>query len=286
MKRLGVIANVDKPRAAAVLQRLRQRASALGLDLLADEKTAPLLGAVESVEPKDMFERVEAVMAVGGDGTMLRVVRELDGREKPVIGLNIGGLGFLTSVSEGEIDRALECLASDNITVGLRVIAECILERNGTDIASYRALNDVVVRNGPSSRVVSLDLFVNGDKVTSYVCDGMIVSTPTGSTGHSLSAGGPILIPETAAFVVSLICPHTLSSRPLVVPDSSEIRVAVSNAVGPLLLSVDGQVGRPLEQTDAIRVRRSGRNVRFIHLPGYSYSGVLRQKLGWKGSSV
>jgi NAD+ kinase len=147
-------------------------------------------------------------------------------------------------------------------------------------------MNDVVVSRGATSRVVTLDVSVDGDAVTSYVCDGLIVATPAGSTGHSLSAAGPILVPATKAFVVSLICPHTLSSRPLVVPDGAEIEIAAADTGGQLLLSVDGQVGQPLLEGDRVTVRRSERDVRLIHLPGYSYFRVLRQKLHWSGSSV
>jgi NAD+ kinase len=216
---------------------------------------------------------------------MLRVVRDLDGRDLPVMGVNIGGLGFLTSVAEEDLERGLGCLASGAFTTQPRNIAECVVQRGAIERERYRALNDVVVHAGPLSRVITLDVEVNGSRVTSYVCDGLIVSTPTGSTGHSLSAGGPILLPETRAWVVSLICPHTLSSRPLVVPDSMEI--AISTSVNDrVMLSVDGQVGGPVLKGDRVVVKASDRCVRFVRLPGYDHFAVLRQKLGWKGSSV
>jgi len=141
-------------------------------------------------------------MTLGGDGTMLRAVRELDGRDTPIIGVKIGGLGFLTTISEDDVERALRCLARDDFTTSMRAMLDCRVEQRGKKVASYRALNDVVVSSGPSFRVVTLDVSIDGDNVTSYVCDGLIVSTPTGSTGHSLSAGGPILTPETPAFVI------------------------------------------------------------------------------------
>jgi NAD+ kinase len=280
------MANATKSRAVDVLRRIVAKATELGLNLCSDPATAGLLNSIPEIESDRLFDQADAVMALGGDGTMLRVVRALDGRDKPVIGVNIGGLGFLTSVTEQSLEQALQCLASDNFTTSLRSIEDCVLERGGTAIARYRALNDVVVARGPSARVVTLDVSIDGDRVTSYVCDGLVVSTPTGSTGHSLSAGGPILVPETRAFVMALICPHTLSSRPLVVPDSGEILVRVADTEERILLTVDGQIGQPLEHGDCVRIRRSDRTVRFIHLPGYSYFAVLRQKLGWKGSSV
>lgn len=286
MKRLGVIANCGKPHAPAVLKRLVEKAGELGIELVADPPTARLLKRAGKKRSGGRLGTVDALMALGGDGTMLRTVRLRAGRDIPVIGVNLGSLGFLTSVAEDELDRALECLASGNYTTSVRAMAEAVVERKGRKAVRYRALNDVVVSSGPSNRVVVLGLAINGEKVTSYVCDGLIVSTPTGSTGHSLSAGGPILAPATPAFVVSLICPHSLSSRPLVVPDRSEMAVTVERASGRILLSVDGQIGESLAAGDRVRIRRSGKGVRFIHLPGHSYFAVLRQKLHWSGSTV
>jgi NAD+ kinase len=286
MKRLGVIANCTKPRSAAVLCRLAERAAALGLDLVAVGPEAALLGCRAAASFEAMFDGAEAVMALGGDGTMLRAVRQLDGRDIPVVGVNIGGLGFLTSVAEDEMDTALRCLARDEVVLQATAVAECVVRRADGRTSTHRALNDVVVSRGPSGRVITLRVTVDGQHVTSYVCDGLIVATPAGSTGHSLSAGGPILMPETPAFVISLICPHTLSSRPLVVPDRSEIGIAAAERTERMQLSVDGQVDEALAGGDAVTVRRSARGVRFIRLPGYSHFGVLRQKLRWSGSSV
>ena len=286
MKTIGVIANCGKARASNVLALLDKKAAAFQLELLADEATAKLLPSGEATSLGEMFDRVDAVMALGGDGTMLRVVRELDGLDKPVVGVNIGGLGFLTSVAEEQLDLLLECLATDNFVTSSRTVAESVVIRNGKEVSRYHGLNEVLVSSGPSSRAVTLGVSIDGDHVTSYVCDGLIVSTPTGSTGHSLSAGGPILRPETKAFVLSLICPHALSSRPLVVPDSSEIAIVTTGSEGELFLTIDGQVGDPLEPGDCVNVKRSDRVVRVIHLPDYDYFAVLRNKLHWSGSSL
>lgn len=285
MKRIGVTANCGKPNAAAVLKHLADIAGKHGLELIADETAAGLLNSSKSIPFNKLCDQVDAIMVMGGDGTMLKAVRELNGRDKPVIGVNIGGLGFLTTVAEEELDRALDCLASGMFSTSMRAIAEARLVRNNAEISTYRGLNDVVIRCGPSGRIVTLDVTIDNEPGTSYLCDGLIVSTPTGSTGHSLSAGGPILTPDTSAFVISLICPHTLSSRPMVIPDRSQISVTASKSSGDLLLSVDGQVGEPLLTGDCVTVRRSDNGVRFIHLPGYSYFSVLRQKLHWRGSA-
>ena len=285
MKTLGVIANCGKPRAESVLAELSLQARQLGLELRASGDTAALLQGVGDEPLSEVLEGVDAVVALGGDGTMLQAVRELHGLNIPLIGVNIGSLGFMTSVAEQDLSAALECLRDETFVISERTVADCAVScENGNE--RYRALNDVVIASGPSSRVITLDVTVNDDPVTSYVCDGLIVSTPTGSTGHSLSAGGPILTPDARAFVISPICPHTLSSRPLVLPDTSEIRIVLGERCPQARLSVDGQVGLMLNKCNSVRVRRCDQNVRFLHLPDYDYFEVLRQKLRWRGSNV
>jgi len=286
MRTLGLIANTSKARAPEVIQRIVDKASELDLTLFGDKATAALNDSLEGLDLEIMLDRADAVMALGGDGTLLRVVRELKSDDKPVIGVNIGGLGFLTSVAEEELDRALECLVTDDFTISRRSLLDALLERADHKIASYTALNDMVVTRNLSSRAVTLDVIVDGAPVTSYLCDGLIVATPAGSTGHALSAGGPIVAPETPAFVICPICPHTLSSRPLVVPDGCEICIAGREDEEGLILAADGQTGQTLEQGDKVRVRRAGMDARLIHLPGHSYFSLLRQKLHWSGSNL
>lgn len=296
MKRIGVIANCGKARAADVLCELAGKAMSLGLRFWAEETTAHLLGEAEVVDPAHGFEPVEAIIALGGDGTMLRAVRELDGLDRPLMGVNIGALGFLTSVSEENMERALMCLANNDLEESVRGTCECTIHRDAEGVtmdvfsaggsrSSTRALNDVVI-SGQQARVVTLELIVDGRYVTTYLCDGVVVSTPTGSTGHSLSAGGPILMPESSVVVISPICPHTLSSRPLVLADQSRIEILVKESPEGLLLSVDGQICEPLKAGDSIGVTRSDVAVRFLHLPGHDHFSVLRHKLHWRGSSV
>ncbi len=285
MNKLGIIANCRKERAGHVLKILSDSARELGLDLCAFGEAADLLPNVNRAPSVDALSDVDAIVALGGDGTMLKAVRELFGLNKPLIGVNIGSLGFMTSVAEHDLVPALSCLRDESFTVSERSLAECVVTHGDkTDI--YCALNDVVVTTGASPRVITLDVSIDGVMVTSYVCDGLIISTPTGSTGHSLSAGGPIVYPETPAFVVSPICPHTLSSRPLVVPDNSEIRICVRGESADARLSVDGQVGLAMCTDDRVVVGRCEQKVRFLHLPDYDYYRVLRQKLRWQGSAV
>ncbi len=284
MKMLGVIANCAKERASAAVSRLRIKADALGLKLLTDSKTATLMNMTSAWSPREVVQQADTVMVLGGDGSLLRVVRELDGRDVPVIGVNLGSLGFMTSVTENDLERALDCLVRNDFTTSLRSMLDCSVVRQGRDVGAFRALNDVVIVCG--ARVGTLRLSVEGQEVGDCVCDGLIVSTPTGSTGHSLSAGGPVLMPTSPAMVVTLICPHTLSIRPLVLSSHSTVEVSVVERAVGSNLSVDGQVGQSLEIGDRVLIRQSQASVRLIHLPGYDYFAVLRQKLHWRGSNV
>jgi NAD+ kinase len=284
MKSLGVIANCAKEKAPAVLARLRIKAEQLGLQLLPDAATANLMGLNSTATPVEVGKRADTLMVLGGDGSMLRAVRDLDGRDIPLIGVNLGALGFMTSVPEDELERALDCLVKSQFTTSQRMMLDTSLWRSGVSVGGYRALNDVLLTCG--ARVGTLRMTVDGQDVGDFVCDGLIVSTPTGSTGHSLSAGGPVLLPTAPAVVVSLICPHTLSTRPLVMPSDSKIEIKVVERAVSAMLAVDGQVGQPLEIGDVVRVSCSPRSVRFIHLPGYDYFSVLRQKLHWRGTNV
>ena len=285
MKTIGVLANCRKPEAAEILKRLSSKAAERGLQLVTCNEAGRLLAQSVRVSNRTFAQKIDVLLALGGDGTMLKAVRALQGRDIPVLGVNIGSLGFMTSVTQDNLERAIDVLVKGNYTTSTRAIAECRLMRRSKKIGEYRALNDVAIGWGNSSRVVNLELSIDGESVTSYVCDGMIVSTPTGSTGHSLSAGGPILHPETPVFVINLICPHTLSNRPVVISDRSVVSVRVVETAKKLLLSVDGQEEQSIVAGDRLEIRRSVKGVRFIHLPGYSYFSVLRQKLHWRGSS-
>ncbi|MEI7437257.1 MAG: NAD(+)/NADH kinase [bacterium] len=285
MKCIGLMANDQKPRAAEALARLCDHASALGFTLLADEKTRRLRGADPTVGALDAasLAAVEAIVVLGGDGTMLRAVRALHGLDVPLMGVNVGGLGFMTSVAEADLERALDCLRQDAFTISIRTVLDIVAHRGGETLAVFRALNEVALNTG-TLRVITLSVQVDGDPMGEITGDGLIVATPTGSTGHSLSAGGPVLTPTATALTITGICPHAMSARPLVVPDCSVIRVTVSCADGDVICTADGQVSHPLRTGDEVVVNKSAQSVRFLHLPGYSWFGVLRQKLHWRGS--
>jgi NAD+ kinase len=286
MKTIGIIANSSKPAAPLALRCIADRAKSLGLRLVTCDDTRRLLPEANACTPTGFRRRIDALMALGGDGTMLYAVRMIGDADIPVLGVNLGSLGFLTSVPLDRIEPALEALAAGSCIESRRALLDCRLIRGGKTLGRHRALNDVVLGWGATSRVVTLSLQVDGEVVSTLVCDGLIVSTPTGSTGHSLSAGGPVLHPGSPAFVINPICPHTLSNRPMVIPDDSRVELRVESADKKLLLVVDGQEHATVSSGDRVRIARAARGVRILNLPGYSYFNVLRQKLHWRGSSL
>jgi len=286
MKKIGVIVNTKRSCTEAVLSELKQLAYQYGFTLYAENiEIAETIGAT-FLPIGDFAKKVELALAMGGDGTVLYAARALHGSSVPIMGINLGSLGFLTSVGDSEIAPALDALANGYLKNSVRDVIDCRIFANGKTLGAKPALNDVVLGWGASSRIVTLKLSIDGEPVGSFMCDGMMVSTPTGSTGHSLSAGGPILHPGICGIGINVICPHTLGSRPLVVPNTSLIEIEVTNAAKELILSIDGQDEYKIEQSGRIKIRRSPHQIRFLQLPSHSYFSVLAQKLHWRGSAL
>lgn len=270
-----------------LLRQLGKAAERHGIHVVAAPETAACLGASAHVVKDGWPEALDALLVLGGDGTLLRTVRDLNGRDVPVLGVNCGSLGFLTSVAAEDLERAVDCLISGNYRVGERALADCRLIRSGHPETRFTALNDVVISNSGEARMATLRIAIDQRMVTDFLCDGLILATPTGSTGHALSAGGPIVEPGSPVFVVCPICCHTLSTRPLVIADRRTLTMEVIQCTsGKMWLTVDGQTGIPLSDTDRLVFRRSPTSVHLIHLPGSSYFDVLRQKLHWRGSNI
>ena len=286
MKKVGVIVNTKRPGAESVLLELRAQAAELGFELYAEnEPMAELLGAT-LLPPEQFGSTVDVGLALGGDGTVLYTARALHGSNTPIMGVNLGSLGFLTSVSDREMGKALKAIAEDACETSVRDVAECRVFQDGEQIGRQGSLNDVVLGWGASSRINTLMLSIDGEAVGSFMCDGMIVTTPTGSTGHSLSAGGPILHPGVVGYGINVICPHTLSSRPLIVPNDSLIQIDIVNAAKELILCIDGQDEFKVARGARIEIRKSAHAATFLQLPGHSYFSVLAQKLHWRGSAL
>lgn len=259
----------------------------LGSEVVVDASTAILLrdGATALTDAAAVARAVDVLLVFGGDGTMLRVGRETSGSATPIFGINTGHLGFLTGANLQQMPRALEQIAAGLFHVGNRAVIEARGQMDGRPF-ELLALNDVVISRGASSRVIELEVLVNGELLTRYRADGLIISTPTGSTAYSLSAGGAIVSPDADVFALTPICPHTLSNRSVIVSLKSKLQVKVLNDKPATILSADGQVVQELGGGVVVAVRRSRRRVRLVQLEGQSFFGTLRAKLRWSGSAV
>lgn len=282
--KIGIVANTEKTEVREVLAELGAKGRALGVGFVAqDPETAAGLGGADVAAGEAFGAGLEAVLSVGGDGTVLRTVRALGGRRVPVLGVNLGHLGFLTSVGAEGAGAALEAIAAGDYAVEAYPLLEA---RAAGAAAGDLALNDVVLGWNGAGRAARIGVDVDGERVGDFVCDGMIVATPMGSTGHALSAGGPILHRRAEALVLQPICPHTLSSRTLVLPDGSAVGMTVAGGGGELLLSVDGRVTGRLGAGSRVEVRKSGVEVEFLRFRGDSWFRMLTKKLHWRGANV
>jgi NAD+ kinase len=227
----------------------------------------------------ELLDRAHVVLSLGGDGTLLRAARMVSGRGIPILGVNLGSLGFLTEVSLDQLDRALEALFSGDYRVVERMMLEASVMRDGRPVENSCALNDVVLHRKGSSPLLHLSIGISGRYAGSYSADGLIISTPTGSTAYSLSAGGPIVSPDVDCFILTAICPHTLSARPLVIPASESVEITETHGRN-IFLSFDGQVSFEVEKDGAVLISRAGRKVKFIDL-GRDFYRTVREKLKW-----
>jgi NAD+ kinase len=248
-----------------------------------DHQTAALLGGRDGAERAEIARETDLIVVVGGDGTLLSVARSLGAARTPILGVNLGSLGFLTEIPLDEMFTALDGFLSGSFEIDVRLRLRVAILRNGRELARHDILNDVVLNKSALARILNIDVHVNNTYVTTYRADGLILSTPTGSTAYSLSAGGPITEPTVNAIILSPICPHTLSNRPLVLPQRSDVEMRIRNSTEDVFVTIDGQVGFPLEGKDSVRVRRAPNPVRLIQSPGRSYYEVLRQRLKWQG---
>lgn len=271
-------------RLRAALGEITAVASGFGSSVAVEASLADLVSGVDSVDVGS--NDIDLLISLGGDGTLLRAARSVFGRGVPVLGINLGGLGFLTSVSGNGIESALGRILGGQYAIEERRTLEAEVRSPGGRLHSrFRVLNDVVVHNAGAAQVIRLDLWVGPQddlrEIGSYSGDGVILATPTGSTAYSLSAGGPIVVPEMDCFLVTPILPHTLAVRPLVVPGKEEMTIAALDRREPLFLTADGQEGGPVGHRDRVVVRMGTFRVPLVRLPEYSFFTTLRQKLNW-----
>ncbi len=261
-----------------LIEWLRRR----NIDVFVDPKTKDCVSSgVPAVPREALGEQVDLLIVLGGDGTLLSAARALGAHKVPVLAVNLGGLGFLTSVTLDELYPALDEILAGKHRVGERMMLEAAIVRDSQVAERQCALNDAVANKAAIARMLDFDVYVNGDSVGRYRADGLVVATPTGSTAYSLAAGGPIIDPEVDAFVITPICPHMLTNRPLVVPDTARIDLDFTPADEPVYVTLDGQIGFHLSPNDRVSITKSQTRVALVRPPSKTYFEVLRNKLKW-----
>ncbi|MCA9511246.1 MAG: NAD(+)/NADH kinase [Myxococcota bacterium] len=280
IRRVGVCLKPDQPQAEPVVRALRAWLAERGIDVAADAQCAPWCG-VEASSPSALAEGCDLLVSLGGDGTLLSVARAVGTRAVPILGVNLGTLGFLTEVSVDEMLDVLAGVLDGRATLVSRMRLSVLVRRDGREVAQYQALNEAVVAKNALSRMIDIEVAADDLAVTTYHGDGLIVATPTGSTAYSLSAGGPLVLPGTGVIVLTPICPHSLAQRPLVLPQASRVDATVRTRGSDVSLTVDGQQGLALEDGDRVTVTRSPHPVEVVASPVRSRFDILRTKLHW-----
>jgi len=283
MQRIATVGIISKPniqRAVDIVSGLLAWLEARSVRYRCDEQTALYGGVTQWYKREELTPGTDLVIVLGGDGTLLSAARAVAGTDIPILAVNLGRLGFLTSIALEDLYPELERALAGEIHIGRRRMLDCDLVRGEQVIGSYSALNDVVINKGMIARMIDLDTYVDNHLVTAYKADGLIISTPTGSTAYSLSAGGPIIYPTVSAFCLTPICPHTLTNRPVIVSDSSIIEIMNHGDEGTFL-TVDGQVGEPMSKGDRVICRSSSKIISLIRPPQLLFFDVLRKKLKW-----
>lgn len=287
IKRVGIVLKPHQPQALKTICELTLWLRERGIELVGGpqierERIEHETGcAVTEVEPEDLAAAADLVLVLGGDGTMIATARLIGDEEVPVLGVNYGGLGYLTEFRIEELYDALEMILADNFRLDKRVMLAVELHRDKEIVTVNRVLNDVVINKSALARIIEIEAYLNRQFVTSFRADGLIVSTPTGSTAYNLSAGGPVIFPSMNAVVITPICPFTLSNRPIVVPDDAVIELLMKTANEDVSLTLDGQVGFPLTVNDRVVIRKSRTTFNLIQPSNRNYFDVLRDKLRW-----
>jgi NAD+ kinase len=280
MKKIGIICKTGKPEPAEIVKGLLPWLRRKGCECFVDSETAAILNIEGS--PRSQIPSVaELIIVLGGDGTMLSVARLIGEKGIPILGVNIGGLGFLTAVPKDDLYGVLEKVITEQCPVEERIMISACVFRHSECISEYVVVNDVVVNKGALARIIDLETYINQNFIATFKADGLIVSTPTGSTAYALSAGGPILYPTLNSIVLAPICPHTLTNRPIVLPDDVTVEIVLKSQNEDVFLTIDGQVGFSLKQNDRVSVKKSLSKARFYIPCERDYFHILRTKLKW-----
>jgi NAD+ kinase len=287
MKRIGIVAKQNVPAAINLVSHLAEWLRSKEMDVFIEAWMEKILPSPADrrhwnwVEREAMVSRAEMIVVLGGDGTLLGVARQVVGHEIPILGVNLGGLGFLTQISLEELYRVLERVIQGEYQADKREVLSAAVLRGERTLAQYNVLNDAVINKGALARIIDLEVTIDGEDITTFKSDGLILSTPTGSTAYNLSAGGPIVYPSLHCIIITPICSHTLTNRPIVIPDDVTVRAVLKSRQQEVYLTLDGQQGWPLEYEDVVEVKKVPAQIAFIRSPYRHYFGVLREKLKW-----
>jgi len=280
MKKIGIICKTGKPEPAEIVKGLLPWLRRKGCEPFVDSETAAILN-IKGSSRSQIPSLVDIIIVLGGDGTMLSVARLIGDRRIPILGVNIGGLGFLTAVPKDDLYEILEKVITEECPVEERIMLSACVFRHSECISEYVVVNDVVVNKGALARIIDLETYIDQNFIATFKADGLIVSTPTGSTAYALSAGGPILYPTLNSIVLAPICPHTLTNRPIVLPDDVTVEIVLKSQNEDVFLTIDGQVGFSLKQNDRVSVKKSLSKARFYIPCERDYFHILRTKLKW-----
>jgi NAD+ kinase len=284
IRRIGIIANVRKEKAPELITRLKSWAKDRGVEVILESEIAKKMAEPEGVDREEIGSRIDMVVAFGGDGTLLMAARSVRKFNVPILGINLGAFGYLTVFNLNEMIEALEMIYRGDYRTEKRMMLDVLMHGGGKTQVDYSVLNDVVINRGNLSRMVDLEVIVDDRYLTTYKADGLIISTPTGSTAYSLSAGGPIVFPVLDSIIINPICPHTLTNRPVMLPESASIRVVLWTKGVGATVTLDGQLSFDLRSGDSIVIRKSKYVTNLVTSPRREYLQILRSKLGWGGS--
>ena len=280
-KSIGILAKPNFPEIKSTLQDVVTWLRARSIEVILDQASAMLLGEQGGYQKTQLASKADVLLVLGGDGTMLNAARLAGERSIPILGVNMGGLGFLTEVRLENLYPSLERVFANDFVLDERLMLRTHIHRHGETVARGVVLNDVVISKGTLARMIELKIAIQGRFVTNLRGDGLIVSSPTGSTAYSLSAGGPIIDPAVQSLILTPISPHTLTHRPLIVPGNAEIEVTLTSKDDGAMATLDGQVGVAITQGDTVVVQTSENRTRLIRFPESNYYDVLREKLKW-----
>lgn len=285
-KSVGIVANRQKKEVLSYVAFLTEWLGKRGIKTFVIHWSGEKINhSVSVTDTKEISEKVDLVISLGGDGTLCRAAREFSPYHIPLLGINMGGLGFLTEIAASHAEQGLTKLINGKYRIEKRLMLEASIHRNRKKMNTSLALNDVVITRDALSRIIELETFVSGEFITTYSADGLIISTPTGSTAYSLSAGGPIVHPNLEVILLSPICAHTLAVRPLIISQDDTVEIALEHPSSKVMLTIDGQIGFDLEDKDLVKVEKASCEVRLVRLEEKGFFKVLRKKLGWSGIS-